>query len=258
MIDPHVHLNDPAFDPDRMEVLQRARSQGITLLVDVTEDWVSARRSIALFEREKDVWSTLGHHPHLARLLNPEEILEYKKFVNQEKIVAIGEIGLDYYYDKKPREIQREAFSQMLELAVESDLPVIVHSRESEKDLIEILSSQSGKIKGVIHCYTGDLESAQLLLEMGFYISFSGIVTFKNALPLREVARVVPLDRIFVETDCPYLAPEPMRGKRNEPGFVRYVLDKVAEIKAVKSIDLEQKIAENAHKLFAKIRGEEE
>ena len=258
MIDTHSHLNDSSFDSDRIEVLHRAQSQGVTSLIDVTEDLTSTQRSLDLFEQTPGVWCTLGHHPHLAHVLESEEILKYKELAKNRKIVAIGEIGLDYYYQKKSRETQKETLLQMLELAAESDLPVIIHSRESEKDLIAILLALSKKIRGVIHCYTGNLESAQLLLNMGFYISFSGIITFKNAQPLREVARAVPLNRIFVETDSPYLAPEPMRGKRNEPGFVRYVLDLVAGIKGVKSIDLEQKIAENAHTLFTKMQREEE
>lgn len=255
MIDTHAHLNDQAFDLDRPEVLQRARLKGIEKIIDVSENLKSAENSLRLFEKETDVWSTVGFHPHLAASISDQDLLKFRVLLKNQKVVAIGEIGLDYYYEKQPRNIQKEVFDQMLSLALETDLPVIIHNRDSDEDLIEILSRELNRgLRGLIHCYTGSLEAARVLLEFGFFISFSGIITFKNAESLRDVVREIPLDRILVETDAPYLTPVPMRGKRNEPAYVLHTAEAVARIKGLDLKEFQETVMGNAKKLFTRMK----
>ncbi|MBI1871497.1 MAG: TatD family hydrolase [Chlamydiae bacterium] len=253
MIDTHVHLNDPAFDEDRALVIERARGSKVEVMLDVSEDLASAKKSIDLFSKHSDIWSAVGLHPHRACILGESEIHSFQKILHHERVVAVGEIGLDYYYDHQPREIQKKAFAQMLALAREGDFPVLIHHREAEQDLINLLNSFKG-IKGLIHCFTASLDLAKVVLDLGFYISFSGIVTFKKAEPLREVIRHVPMDRILIETDAPFLAPEPMRGKRNEPSFIQYTAQEIARIKNIKIDEFERAVSKNVGKLFEKIK----
>jgi TatD DNase family protein len=254
MIDTHAHLNDPVFDSDRQEVLQRAHLKGIETIIDVSENLESAEDSLKLFEKETNVWSTVGFHPHLAAVANDADLQKFRSLLQNRKVIAVGEIGLDYYYEHQPRHIQLHVFDQMLGLALEADLPVIIHSRNSDEDLIEILSrKRSQGLRGLIHCYTGGLKTALHLLEMGFFISFSGIITFKNAEFLREVVREMPLDRILVETDAPYLTPVPMRGQRNEPAYVLYTVEAVAKIKGLSLEKLQKLVLDNARMLFPKM-----
>ena len=254
MIDTHAHLNDPKFDSDRDEVLARVWKSGIQCVIDVTEDLVTAKRSLGLFQNQSNVWSSIGYHPHRAAGLSDEEIIEYTSLASLPKVVAVGEIGLDYYYENQERSRQRNIFEKMLDLALQVNLPVIIHSRDADADLFDVLRPRIHEgLKGVMHCYTGSLHSAQSLLEMGLFISFSGIVTFKNAEDLRQVVNEVPLDRILLETDCPYLAPVPMRGKRNEPSFMLHTADIVARLKGISVESLMIQIFRNAKALFAKI-----
>ena len=255
MIDTHAHLNDPAFDVDRDEILQKACSNGIQKIIDVSEDLKSARRSLHFFEKENKVWSTVGFHPHLVSPLKEKDLNEYRMLLKMDKVVAIGEIGLDYYYENQPKDIQKKAFEQMLDLALETGIPVIIHNRDSDQDLIKCLSGRVKEgLKGLIHCYTGTLETARVLLDFGFYLSFSGIITFKNANELREVVRQVPLDKILAETDAPYLAPIPMRGKRNEPSYIQYTFQEIARVKVLDLLEVQRAVMQNAEKLFSRMK----
>jgi len=255
MIDTHAHLNDTAFDLDRAEVIRRADESGISIILDATEDIASAEKSLSLFLENNRIWTAVGLHPHVARILTGDEIKKFQSLATHRKVIAIGEIGLDYYYDYQPRETQKEAFRQMLRLACEAGLPVIIHNRDSDEDLISILQEFiPQKIRGVIHCFTSTLETARKLLEMGFFISFSGIVTFKNAEGLRNVIREIPLNRLMVETDSPYLTPVPMRGKKNEPLFVKYTAEQVAKLKQISIEEFEHALFENVKSLFTRMK----
>jgi TatD DNase family protein len=255
MIDTHAHLNDTAFDLDRGEVIQRAHDNGVGTILDVTEDIASAEKSLSLFSENDRIWTAVGLHPHVARALNSDEIQKFRSLIAHPKVIAVGEIGLDYYYNHQPHELQQQAFHQMLELACEADLPVIIHNRDSDDDLIRILREFiPKKIRGVIHCFTSTLETAKKLLEMGFYISFSGIVTFKTAEDLRKVVEEVPLNRLMVETDAPYLTPVPMRGKKNEPFFVKHTAEQVVKLKKTSMQEFERILSGNVKNLFTKIK----
>lgn len=252
MIDTHAHLNDSAFDQDRREVLERARQSGVHYIIDVSEDAASAKKSLELFEKEPSVWSAVGFHPHAARILSDQELNEMECLLKNKKVIGVGEIGLDYYYEKQPRDIQKKAFESMLNLALKHELPVMIHNRDSDEDLLGILGqSKYQAVKGIIHCFTAGWETAEALLDLGFYISFSGIVTFKKAEVLREVVRKVPLDRLLFETDSPYLSPEPHRGQRNEPSFVIQTAQAIAKIKGLEVEELNQVVTDNARRLFS-------
>ncbi|MBI1882715.1 MAG: TatD family hydrolase [Chlamydiae bacterium] len=253
MIDTHVHLNDPAFDEDRALAIERAWSSGLKILMDVTEDLTSFEKSLKLFEKEKNIWSAIGFHPHQARVLNEDDLKSYGKWMTHPKVVAVGEIGLDYYYEHRPRDLQKKAFEPMLNLAVKNNLPVLIHTRDSEDDVLAMLKQFPG-IMGLIHCYTGSLESAKAFLDLGFYISFSGIVTFKKAHDLRAVVKEIPLNRILVETDAPYLAPEPLRGKRNEPAFVMRTAEEMAKVRGIDVEVFHNTVMKNAVDLFKRMQ----
>ncbi len=251
MIDTHAHLNDSAFDQDREAVIERAREAGVEWMMDVTEDISSARKSLNLFENSSFVGCAVGLHPHVARVLNSEELKEFSLLIKNPQVKGIGEIGLDYYYEKQPPEIQKKAFQQMLDLSVQAHLPVFIHNRDSDQDLLEILRMpEYQSVTGIIHCFTSTWETADALLNLGFYISFSGIVTFKKAEDLRDVVKKIPLEKIFFETDAPYLTPEPYRGKRNEPSFIKQTAQEIARIKGVSLDKLQGQIRENANSVF--------
>jgi TatD DNase family protein len=240
-IDSHAHIDGPEFDQDRDEVLQRARSAGVSALLNVgTGDPHSGafERAVRLSEQHEDVYTAVGVHPHDARLYDEAVEERIQRLLEVPKIVAWGEIGLDFHYDNSPRDVQMEVFRRQLRAARAAQLPVIVHTREAEKETIEILNAEwSGSgFSGVMHCFSGSLRLAQQAIELGFLISFSGIVTFKKAHDLRVVAREVQLDRLLIETDCPFLAPIPFRGKRNEPAYVIEVAKCLAELRT-KSVE---------------------
>jgi len=195
-------------------------------------------------------YATVGFHPHSAKLFNEAGYDELITLAQQPKVVAIGEIGLDYYYDNSPREQQKYAFRRQMALAKELDLPVVIHSRDATKDTIDIIK-EFPDVRCLLHCYSGSLETAREYLAMGHYISIAGPVTFKNASRLQEVAKNIPLDRLLIETDCPYLAPVPMRGKQNEPAYVKYVAEKLAELQHVSFEELVKQTMENTIKFFA-------
>jgi TatD DNase family protein len=238
-IDSHAHLDVPQYDADRAEVIDRARAAGIDTMLEICGSEIgrgSLDVGIELAEAYPFIYAAVGVHPHEASLY--DEALEQRliEMSGHEKVVGWGEIGLDYYYDNSPRDVQRKIFRRQVELGRSCDLPIIIHTRDAEDDTIAILRDAPPGISGVIHCFTGTQDLAETAIGMGFYISFSGVLTFKTAGYLQEVARYAPLDNILIETDCPYLAPVPHRGKRNEPAFVKDTAAKLAEIKG-KSID---------------------
>lgn len=251
LIDSHAHLDDERFDKDRDRLIKGLKELGIDLVINPGADLNSSIKAVSLTEKYNNIYAAVGVHPHSAKEMDGSTIEILKSFTNREKVVAIGEIGLDYYYDNSPRDIQQERFIEQLNLAKEVDLPVIIHTREATKDTFDILKeAQDGTLEGVMHCYSGSVEMAMEYIKLGFYISLAGPVTFKNARVSKEVAKAVPLGKLMIETDSPYLTPEPYRGKRNEPFYVRYVAGTIAELRGITFEELAKKTSENAKKLF--------
>jgi TatD DNase family protein len=248
LVDSHAHLNFRQFDSDREAVLARARNAGVVAIVNVGTDLPSSRASIALAEQYPSVWATVGIHPHDAKRLATPELAELRRLARHPKVVAIGEIGLDYYRDLSPRQDQRRAFAEQLQLASELGLPVVVHSRDAHEDVEQILGGFAGTV--ILHSYSGGPARLAPALAAGYYISISGPVTFRKADELREVAARVPRDRMLVETDCPYLTPEPRRGRRNEPAFVRYVVRAVARAQRCTTDAVARATAQNVRRVF--------
>lgn len=250
LLDTHCHLEMAEFDEDRDAVIQRAKEAGIDAVITVGSDLKGNIGSLRLSEKYDFIYSSVGIHPHDAKDFT-EEV--YKKVrgwaASSSKIVAIGETGLDYHYDNSPRDIQKEVFKKHLLLAKELELPVIIHSREAKKDTLEILRD-SGINRGVLHCFSGDMDMAEKAMEMGLYISIAGPVTFKNAKKLRETAEAIPDDYLLIETDAPYLTPEPFRGRRNEPSFLVNTAQKIAELRKVSLEDIARITTLNAKRLF--------
>jgi len=258
LIDSHAHLDVPNYDADRAEVIDRARQSGVEMMLEICGSDVakgSLDVGLKLAEEYPFIYAAVGVHPHEASLY--DDTLEKKLIAmsDHEKVVGWGEIGLDYHYDHSPRDAQRRVFGRQLELALERRMPAIIHTREGEDDTIQILRENwadigGDAIGGIIHCFTGTQKLADAAIGMGFHISFSGVLTFKNAAALRDVARSVPMDRLLVETDCPYLAPLPYRGKRNEPAFVRETAAKLAELKGVGVEEIALVTSDNFKRLF--------
>ena len=231
LIDSHVHLDDPRFDPDRSDVFSRAQEIGIEALVTIGCDVDTSRAAVELADKYPHVYATVGVHPHETRHIEDSWYEELRQLSQHPKVLAYGEIGLDYHYDHSPREIQRQRFQEQIQLAKSLALPLVIHTREAQGDTIHILQKEGAStIGGVFHCFSGDSWLAKEALDLGFFISFSGVITFPNAKPLREIVATIPLDRILVETYCPYLTPVPFRGKRNEPAHVKFVAEKIQEI----------------------------
>ena len=253
LFDTHCHINDEQFDADREETILRMREAGVARAVVVGD---GARDPSGAFRLARDydfLFAAAGVHPHDASLWTEDSARKIEDWMRLEKTVALGEIGLDYHYDLSPRDAQRDVFARQLDLAYRIGKPVILHIREAHGDATDILVSQarSGRMpRGIMHCYTGSWESAKTYLNLGLYVSFSGAVTFKNAPKLTDVARNLPLDRMLVETDCPYMAPVPMRGQRNEPAFVRYTLEKIAAVRGMDPEELARITYENGRRIF--------
>lgn len=252
LIDSHVHLDDKRFDRDRDLIIKSLKSNGLEYAINNGADLQTSIASVALAEEYSNIYATVGVHPHSAKEMDKSTIEILRSFASRDKVVAIGEIGLDFHYDNSPRDVQRFWFKEQLKLAKEVNLPVTIHSREANQETFDILKefSEDGKLRGVLHCYSGSGEMAMEYIKLGFYISIAGPVTFKNARVLREVAKAVPLDKLLVETDCPYLAPEPYRGKRNEPIFVKYVAGTIADIKGISYEELAKATNTNTKRLF--------
>lgn len=254
LVDSHCHLDFDIFDEDRQETIQRARDAGVATMVTICTRVTRFEEIRAIAETDENIWCSVGIHPHQAE---EEPVVTIEDLVSRAahpKVIGIGETGLDYYYDNSPRELQETSFRTHIAASRETGLPLIVHTRDADEDMADILEDEMGKgaFPGVLHCFSSGRRLAERALDIGFYISLSGIVTFKNAQDLRDIAKDVPVDRILVETDSPFLAPIPNRGKRNEPAFVADTAAKVAELKGVDKHALSMTSTENFFRLFSK------
>ena len=248
LVDSHAHLDFPQFDNDREAVVERAREAGLAAILNVGADLASSRAAVALAAQYDFIYAAVGVHPHDAKTVTPAVLGELRALARHQKVVAVGEIGLDYYRDLSPRPVQRQVFADQLALATELALPVVIHDREAHDDVLATLRGWQGT--GVIHSYSAGLERLEEVMALGFFASISGPVTFRRAHRLRAVAAAVPLERLLVETDCPYLTPVPYRGRRNEPAYVRYVAEAVARARGISDEALARATADNARRLF--------
>ncbi|MGC4379262.1 TatD family hydrolase [Fictibacillus sp. Mic-4] len=251
MFDTHAHLNAVQFQEDVEEVIERALAEGVEHIVVVGFDTETIHGAIKLAENYDFIYAAVGWHPVDAIDMRDEDLNWIEELASHPKVVALGEMGLDYHWDKSPKEVQKEVFRRQIRLAKKVNLPIIIHNREATKDVVDILREEGAKeVGGIMHCFSGSLEVAKECMDMNFYISFGGPVTFKNAKKPKEVAKEVPIDRLLIETDCPYLSPHPFRGKRNEPSYVKYVAEALAELKEMPVEQLIEKTSENAKRLF--------
>ncbi len=248
IFDSHAHYNDEQFDIDRDSLLASLPEAGIVGIINCGTDVKSSLASLEMAEKNPFIYAACGYHPESALEFTDDNLIEIEKMLVHPKCVAVGEIGLEYHYDFVPKDIQKYVFEKHLELAVKYDMPVIVHDREAHSDTMELLKKY--RPKGVLHCYSGSTEMAKEVLKMGMYIGLGGAVTFKNAVKPVEVAEMIPIDRLLLETDCPYMAPVPMRGKRNNSAYISYVAERIADIKGVSAQELLDITALNTKKLF--------
>ncbi len=248
IFDSHAHYNDEQFDIDRDSLLASLPEAGIVGIINCGTDVKSSLASLEMAEKYPFVYAACGYHPESALEFTDDNLLEIEKMLSHKKCVAVGEIGLEYHYDFVPKDVQKYVFEKHLELAVKHDMPVIVHDREAHQDTMDLLEKY--KPKGVLHCYSGSAEMAKEVLKMGMYIGLGGAVTFKNAVKPVDVAEMIPLDRLLLETDCPYMSPVPMRGKRNNSAYIEYVAEKIAGIRGISSQELLDKTADNTRILF--------
>jgi TatD DNase family protein len=251
--DTHAHLDDEAYQEDFKDVMGRIKAAGISRVTNVGYDLPSSKRSVKLAQDYDFIYAVIGIHPHNAEGVTDDLLEQLQDLAKKPKVLAWGEIGLDYYRDLSPRSLQKEVFVQQIELANEAGLPIVIHNRDAHQDVLDIVKANPPKYGGVFHCYSGSWEMAKILLNLGFYLSFAGPITFKNARHTVEVAKNAPLDRILVETDSPYLTPEPRRGKRNEPTYVREVVKKLAEIKELSLEEIALQTMHNAETIFGLI-----
>ena len=248
--DTHAHYDDEAFDQDRDVLLPELHRQGMTLINDIGCDIPSSKKAISIAEAYPFVYAVVGAWPGNTGDMTEADLDTYRQLAGHPKVVAIGEIGLDYHYDDVPREIQQHWFDRQMALADELGKPVVIHEREAHGDGMEIVRKWANKVPGVFHCFSGSAEMAQELVRLGWYVSFTGVVTFKNARRALEAIAAVPMDRIMIETDCPYLAPVPYRGKRNHSGYVPKVAEKIAEIKGLSTEEVAAITMENGKRFF--------
>ena len=250
--DTHAHLDDERFDEDREALIARMKEEGISPCMTVGANMRMNKFNVELAKKHEGyLYATVGLHPHDAKELNDETMAQIKEWAKLPQVKAWGEIGLDYYYDRSERDVQRAAFRAQLDAAKELDLPVILHIRDAHGDALDILREKKGNLpRGVVHCYSGSWESAQEYMSLGFHISFTGSVTFKNAVKLAEVSDKIPLERLMIETDCPYMAPVPHRGKRNDPTLVKVIAQFLADRRGMDVEELARITRENGLKLF--------
>ena len=253
LIDSHAHLEMKEFDSDRSDVIERAGQAGVDVIITVGTNLRLSRRALSIARQFKNIYATVGIHPHDVAKADKKTLDELKLLAEDSRVVAYGEIGLDYYRNISPREKQKEMFGRQLALALELKLPVVIHDRDAHEDTLNMVKD-SGVRRGVFHCFSGDYVMARQCIDLGFYISVPGVVTFDKSTVLHEVVRQVPLDAILLETDCPYLAPVPFRGKRNEPSFIVHTARKVAAIKGMKWEEVAQTAAHNTRELFGIIK----
>lgn len=249
--DSHAHLDDRKFDKDQDQFIQRAKKEGIHFIVNPGINISSSEESIALAKKYDFIYAAVGVHPHDAKEVKEESYKQLEQLSKHPKVVAIGEIGLDYYRDLSPRAVQKEVFKRQMQLAEKVDLPIIVHDREAHGDTFSMLKKYFRKdTGGVLHSYSGSLEMAYQIIDLGLYLSISGPITYNNAKKTVEVVREISLEHLLIETDCPYLTPVPFRGKTNHPALVKYVAEKIAEIKGIPVEEVARQTTENAKKLF--------
>ena len=251
IIDSHAHLDMSDFNKDRAQVLDRACGEDISHIITVGIDLPSSLAALELARENDFVFSTIGYHPHHAKEMGPKEETALSELALEAKVVAWGEIGLDFFHRHSPPEKQVEVFKKQIELAVDAGLPIIIHDRDAHREVLDILKAGSDdKYRGVIHCFSGDHALAMTFIEMGFYLSIPGIVTYKGARQLKDVAAKIPLERMLVETDAPFLAPVPFRGKRNESAFVTHTVREIARLRGISFEEVAKQTSENAIRLF--------
>jgi TatD DNase family protein len=251
LIDTHAHLDFDNYDQDREEVFNRAREIGVEKIVNIGADLEGSRRVVELAEKYDDVYASVGIHPHEADTVNDESLAEIKALADFPKVKAIGECGLDFYYDNSPREIQKEAFKKQLQLALELKLPVVVHSREAAAETLAILDEIADFAENLIfHCYAYGPVEIEEIIKRDYYVAFGGLITFNSAQPIRDALKKMPLDRILLETDAPYLTPAPYRGKRNEPAYLEHIVKKAAAIKGIRAEEMGKITTENAERIY--------
>jgi len=249
LIDTHAHLQMKDYNSDRSEVIARAVEAGVGYIINASFDLPSSRQAIKLAEEYENFYAAVGFHPHDSKFLDDKSLEALQELAKHPKVVAIGEIGLDYYRDLSPRSVQKSAFEMQLQMAREMSLPVIIHNRDAHDDTLNILKQHAG-IRGVMHCFSGDQDFADKCLNMGFYISFAGPVTYPNSRVLQSIAADVPSDKFFIETDCPFLAPQFRRGKRNEPSYVKAIAKKISELRRTTLPEISRVTTINAKALF--------
>lgn len=250
-IDSHAHIQLSQFNRDRDAALKRAHEAAVSTILVIGFDVESSRGAVELAEKHKNIYATVGMHPHDAKELTPDVFQTFRALAAHPKVISLGEMGLDYYRNLSPRPVQKAAFEKQLDLAEELNMPIIIHNRDAYMDILPILEARRGKIRGVLHCFTGDVELMHRSLDIEFYIGLGGIVTYPNAKEVQAVAREVPAERLLIETDCPWLAPQFRRGKRNEPAYVRAVAEKIAELRDTSVEKIGEITTQNFEELFA-------
>lgn len=254
-IDTHAHLDDKRFSEDFDDVCKRIHDNQITKVINVGYNYQSSKRSFDLANRYDWIQCTVGYHPHDAKTADEAGYQQLRHWTESPEVIAIGEIGLDYYYDHSPREVQQQVFRQQIRIAKEVGLPVIIHNRDAHQEVYDILSEEGAKeVGGIMHCYSGSYEMAKRFIDLNFFISLAGPVTFKNAKTVKDIARNIPLEYLLIETDSPYLTPEPHRGKRNEPSYVRLVAEEIANLREIDVITLAKATSDNAIRALPKLR----
>lgn len=252
IFDTHSHYDDDAFNEDREEVLAQIKEAGVIGILNCASSYDSVDKTFKLVEKHDFIYGALGIHPSNANELTEERLDEIERLIvqNRKKIIAVGEIGLDYYWEENPsKDVQKWAFRKQMELADKLKLPVVIHDREAHADTLEIMK-EFPNVKGTVHCFSGSVEFAKQCLDLGYYIGITGVVTFKNAKKIVEVVKAVPVEKLLVETDCPYMAPSPNRGKRNKSDYIRYIIEEIAKIKEIDPISLNIQLNQNFYRLI--------
>lgn len=250
IFDTHAHYDSDSFDEDREAVIKELKENGVIGILNCGSDLYGLRKSVELAKDFDIFYAAVGIHPENADEFNEEVVKEIREYVKYEKVKAIGEIGLDYYWDENPpKEVQKEVFRAQMKLADELNLPVIIHDRDAHGDTLEIMKEFPNVI-GVVHCFSGSVEFAKECIKLGYYIGFTGVLTFKNAKKIVDVCREIPADRILVETDCPFMAPVPFRGKRNKSDYIEYIIDKMSEIRGISGEEMNEILLNNKRNLF--------
>lgn len=256
-IDSHAHLDMNDYDLDRPQVIERALAQGIEGIITIGIDLASSRKALALAKTYRNIWATVGFHPHEAASFHPEILPRLVQLCQDPLVVAVGEIGLDFYRNLSPQKLQKEVFRHLIQLARAVNLPLIIHDREAHQEVLTILKEEKAEeIGGVFHCFSGDWEMAKQCMDMNFFLSITGAVTYKKGSILEDVVRRAPIESLLLETDAPYLSPHPFRGKRNEPAYVVCTAERVADIRSISLSELSRAIIQNTHRAFKRLREE--